>query len=270
MGLLAFLRTQLPEAISGKAIKRTIDGKCCTVNGRVEIFSSYALSKGDKVVVRLKAVKKASLQKLEVLYEDEDLLICNKLAGVVSSPSFFPFPPVHRLDKETTGALILAKNPAIAKKMIHLFAQREVHKEYLALVDGLVNSSSGKIDQRLKKKFAYEGQTVWGIAAPNEEGLSALTSWKCLEKKSSASLLLCMPKTGRTHQLRVHLSSIGHPILGDCQYGKEFTCKLHPERHLLHAFRLSFIHPITHKEINVIASLPQDFQAALKTLQMKF
>jgi 23S rRNA pseudouridine955/2504/2580 synthase/23S rRNA pseudouridine1911/1915/1917 synthase len=271
VGLLAFLRTKIPETFSTKAIKRAIDGKCCTINQRVEIFSSHVVSKGDKIVIRFKTKEPPFLQKnLEILYEDEDLLICNKPVGVVSEPKAFPFPPLHRLDKETTGALILAKNPAIAKKMIHLFSQKEVHKEYLALVDGLMYASSGKIDYFLKKKFGFEGQTVWGVAKPGEKGLEALTFWTCLDKQGSASLLLCIPKTGRTHQLRVHLSSIGHPILGDFQYGKQFKCSLRPQRHLLHAFRLSFTHPTTQKLVSITAPIPQDFQSALKALKMHF
>lgn len=269
MALHAFLRLRVHEGISAKALKRAIDAKCCRVNGKVEFFSSYALVKGDRVELQLATQEPRESQKqpLDILYEDEHLLICNKAAGVVSEPAFFPYPPIHRLDKETTGALILVKTAPMQDKMINLFQKREVHKEYLALVDGTVQKEGGKIDNFLDKKFTYEGQTVWGVAKTGE-GYRAITFWQRLDKRREASFLLCQPVTGRTHQLRVHLSGMGHPILGDHQYCKDFHCDYKPQRHMLHAWRLSLRQPITGREISVTAPIPKDFSAALKSLEM--
>lgn len=268
MKLLSFLRTKLIEKFSTKTIKKAIDSKRCRVNGKVEYFSSYVLSKGDKVVIELENKNPSPSLQLETLYEDEYLLLCNKAAGIVSQLPNFPFSPVHRLDKETTGVLILAKQPVVEEKMIELFRKKEVYKEYLAIVDGIVSKEKGDIDTFVKRKSTFEGQSIWGSVKTGNEGVRAITFWKRLKQGKEASLILCMPKTGRTHQLRVHLSEMGHPILGDYQYGKKFKCQYHPQRHLLHAYRIIFKHPINKNEVHVIATLPEDFFNTLEHLQL--
>ncbi len=272
--LLSFLRRHCPQAPSVKAIKRAIDGKYCRVNGRVETFSSHPLRKGDRVHLDLSGVllqKKTQQPLLKVLFEDEVLLICNKPPGLVcDNASINQALPqhlgnlqlIHRLDKETSGALMIAKEPAMKEKMIALFKEHQVHKQYLALVDGAVKQKSGKIDNYLGKKGSYQGQTIYGVVTPGK-GERAVTLWKCLKKGPTSTLLLAEPVTGRTHQLRVHFSHIGHPILGDYQYGKAFKCKLDPKRHLLHAYSIRFTHPLSHQEIEVIAPAPSDFKSAL-------
>jgi RluA family pseudouridine synthase len=268
MRLLQFLRDHCPSAPSVKALKRAIDGKLCMVNKQIETFSSYTLEEDDVVVLSSKAFeapKKAP--KIPVLYEDSHLLIINKPAGLVSDRTSLntSFELVHRLDKETSGVLILAKSSKAKEQMSALFKERKIHKCYLALVDGIVEKQEGAIDNYLGKKSAFQGQTIYG-AVPRHEGQRAITHWHCLKKGKSATLLRCMPHTGRTHQLRVHLSGMGHPILGDTQYGKRFACPLKPQRNLLHAYSVAFPHPITHEEIKVIAPIPVDFKQALEGL----
>jgi len=104
--------------------------------------------------------------------------------------------------------------------------------------------------------------------AATSDAKKAVTLWRYLKRSKSASLLLCQPMTGRTHQLRVHLSYIGHPILGDTLYAKHFFCKVSPIRHLLHAYILRFPHPISHQIITVKAKVPEDFKGYLKELKM--
>ncbi len=264
--LLAFLRMHCPEGISAKALKRAIDARCCRINERVESFSTSFLKGGDLVVLELKEQTPPSVP--TCLYEDEDLLICNKSAGIISENAVFNalFPSyqgklelIHRLDKDTSGAIMLAKSKAMRERMVLLFKNKEVCKFYLAVVDGQLAEPRGKIENYLFKKHQYQGQTIWGASA-DRRGLYALTYWERVKEVEGGdgSLLLCQPVTGRTHQLRVHLSLIGHPILGDYQYAKQFKCLLKAPRQLLHAHRLLFTHPLQEKQIDLVAPPPLD------------
>nr|MBA3817181.1 RNA pseudouridine synthase [Parachlamydiaceae bacterium] len=144
-----------------------------------------------------------------------------------------------------------------------LFKQRKVKKTYLAIVDGLPKSSQGIIDNFLGKISIYEGQTLYGEVSKAKGGLSARTVWKKEKTGVAASFIICYPETGRTHQLRVHLSGLGHPILGDYQYGRSFKCSFRPQRMLLHAYEITFENPVTNQLIQVIAKQPADFVEAI-------
>ncbi len=274
MGLLQFLRENCVEAPSVKAIKRAIDSKLCSVNNHIETISSLSLEEGDTVVLKEMAFEKKKSEKLKIpiLFEDKELLIVAKPAGLVCDPQsiqsvFGQVELVHRLDKETSGALILAKTPLAKEKMVVCFKERAIAKLYLAIVDGAVLKDEGTIDNFLGKKRALEGQTVYG-AVEQKKGQRAITHWRCLNRSKSASVVCCEPYTGRTHQLRVHLSGMGHPILGDIQYGKKFTSHYKPNRNLLHAYSVAFKHPTNGKQIKVIAPIPQDFKQALEALKL--
>lgn len=262
MKLLPFLRDRWPSAPSVKALKRAIDKKRCTINGRVETFSTHKLSRGDRVEIELAEEEPKAIT---VLYEDDVIVVCNKPAGMVSENKNFPAKLVHRLDKETSGALILAKTEPIRLQMVELFAKHQVKKEYLAIVDGAVLKKEGKISSYLAKRHSYEGQTIYASSPKGEE---AITHWKSLGIGNKASVLLCEPITGKTHQLRVHLKEMGHPILGDTQYSKRFTCPMRIHRHMLHAWKIAFPHPQTHKKIEASAPIPDDFWQVLEALGM--
>ena len=274
MRLLPFLKLKCPSAPSVKALKRAIDGKLCTVNSRTETFSSYLLQENDVVKLSENAFAEKQQLKLPVLYEDEGLLLCAKPAGIVCErkevrgyfPQYLELELVHRLDKETSGVIIFAKEKKIKDALLKLFKERKVHKVYLAIVDGVPEKLQGKIDKPIGKKGGYEGQTIYGVS---EKGASALTLWKKLRSVEKAALIQCEPLTGRTHQIRVHMAWMGHPILGDTQYGKHFRCRLRPQRNLLHAYRIRFIHPDTKKEIEVTAPIPADFRQAMEELKLE-
>ncbi len=151
--------------------------------------------------------------------------------------------------------------------MLALFKERGIRKLYLAIVDGKMEKGEGKIDNFLGKKYGYQGQVVYG-ATDEKHGERAITHWKCLATSKTACVVSCEPYTGRTHQLRAHLSGLHHPILGDVQYGKKFVCPYKPQRNLLHAYRLVFRHPSTGKEVNVVAPIPADFKHALSALKV--
>ena len=179
-----------------------------------------------------------------------------------------PYPSlklVHRLDRETTGALILAKQAAVFDLFVKQFKTFQVEKRYLTIVDGIIEEKKGIIENYLGKKKVYAGQTIWG-AVSSPSGLYACTEWKCLKKGDKVSLLTCIPKTGRTHQIRVHMAEMGHPILGDFQYGKIFQSTYHPSRYLLHAEEIRFLHPLTGEVLCVNAPVPDDFKEALQKL----
>lgn len=264
MKLLSFLRYRWPSAPSVKALKRAIDKKRCTIDGRIETFSTHTLAEGSTVVIELVQEK---ILRPTILYEDEAIVVCNKPAGIVSESKNFPALLVHRLDKETSGALILAKAEPVRRKMIDLFTQSKVKKQYLALVDGVVLKKEGQIVSHLTKKRKLEGQTVY---ASSLKGKEAITKWRCLTAGKKASLLLCEPITGRTHQLRVHMKEMGHPLLGDTQYAKRFSCQIYVHRQMLHAFRLTFPHPETGKIIEVTVPIPEDFVEALENVGMAY
>lgn len=259
--LLSFLRSNLKEYPSVKAIKRAIEAKQCKVNKRIETFSTHPVEARDEIEIQLE-VKKESFA-LEVLFEDETLIAYNKPPGRTSE-SLSNYFLVHRLDKETSGVILMAKTEAMRDLLIELFAKREIEKLYLAICDGKISQESWKVDNFLEKKASYEGGSLFG--STKKGGRRAISHFQKLGSCSSATLVQVEILTGRTHQIRVHLKEKGHPILGDWQYGQRFLCPYSPKRHLLHAWKISFIHPINQERIALQAPLGEDFVEAKKML----
>lgn len=263
--LISFLQQQIDPAPSGKALKRVLEARLCRVNGIVERFGSTEVPKGAFVELSpsWQTILAPSASRFEVLFEDERLMVVDKPAGWVCSDESCrkTFGPqrylVHRLDKETTGALLIAKSPKARDSLMQLFKERAVHKSYYALVDGLVKQDSGVSNTLFAKVGAFQGQTLWGSRS---HGLPAETHWTTVWRGQNTSLILCKPVTGRTHQIRVHLAEMGHPILVDRQYAKQFRSKLFAARPLLHAAKLEF------EDISVSAPIPDDFAQAMKEL----
>jgi 23S rRNA pseudouridine955/2504/2580 synthase len=266
MTLLAFLRDHCPDAPSVKALQRWIEGKRCKVNGRLENFSTHRLKNGDEIILEINVAEEKTVLKPLLLWEDESLRAYDKPAGLICQPNHFKGKLVHRLDKETSGVLLVAKSQKILNQMIELFRQKKVRKTYLAVVDGVLKQEKGKIVTRLAPKRRYQGQTIYGSGP---KGQWAETEWKKVKEGSQATLLECHPITGRTHQLRVHLKELHHPILGDSQYGDHFQCNYPARRHLLHAYEVSFPHPLSGESLTLRAPLPSDFIEALEALGLK-
>ena len=262
--LLAFLCEKCPDAPSVKALKRSIEGKLCRINGKIETFSTHILKAGDTVEIEIDREAQVRPKPL-LLWEDDVLAAYDKPAGVVCEPKTFPGKLVHRLDKETSGVVLVAKNGKVLEQMIELFRGKKVRKEYLVIVDGLVRDKKKVISSKLAPIHHFQGQTMYGSSSSGQE---AITEWELIGVGTKSSLLLCKPITGRTHQLRVHLKETGHPIVGDYQYAKVFQCPCEAKRHLLHAYKICFLHPMTHREVEVVAPLPLDFIEALETLGM--
>lgn len=282
MKLIAFLQDKLGPNYSAKRIKKAIEHNACLLNGSKERFASTLLGKGDRIQMDISLLQEKTqvrplFEPSRVLYEDKDLLVYNKPAGIASDEmgisqvvhQYIPHAElVHRLDKDTTGALLFAKSKPILNAMIQSFQKQTINKVYLAIVDGIPKSTSGNIENYLGKLHDYEGQTIWG-EVPKNKGVLAKTDWRLEGTAEGASLLMCYPKTGRTHQIRVHLFEMGHPILGDYQYAREFKSNYRPLRYLLHAWQLSFMHPATEALIEVTAPIPHDFPEAWKSLSGK-
>lgn len=275
--LLLFLTQHLDGKYSSKFIKRTIEHNGCQINGRMERFASTILGNGDHVTLLIEQAPPPGILQEElqrILFEDEALLVYDKPAGVncdekgilkilkKRNPSL---QLVHRLDRDTTGVLLLAKTPQIFERLVEQFKQFHVQKRYLAIVDGVLLQSVGMIENYLGKRSDYAGQTLWG-SVNSSKGLAATTEWHCRKRGKQATLVECMPKTGRTHQIRVHMAEMGHPILGDYQYGKEFKCLYRPVRILLHAEELCFHHPVSGQLLELKAPLPEDFKQAQQDL----
>lgn len=214
---------------------------------------------------------------LDILYEDEDVVCINKPPGMVVHPApghpsgtfvnallhhCRSLPPqdlrpgiVHRLDKETSGVLVAAKTIEAHQKLIEAFSNRDIQKEYLAIVVG--NPGTVIVDQPIGRHPVKRKEM-----AITQKGRQATTHIETLNFREGFSLVKAKPITGRTHQIRVHLKHINTPILGDNVYGPEkLSRKLKIQRQLLHAHRLSFPHPISGKMVDVEAPIPKDFDA---------
>jgi len=260
--LLAFLRDTLEEYPSVKAVKRAIEAGGCTINGRVETFSTHRLREGDEIDIEFgEKTKKFSL---EILFEDEHLLVYNKPPGQASEDISEHF-LVHRLDKDTSGVILFAKTKKAQDLLTNLFRKREVEKIYLAICDGKIEKNEWSVDNFLEKKASYQGGALFGKAKKGE-GKRAITEFTLIKTSDTASLVEARPQTGRTHQIRVHLKEDGYPVIGDYQYGKHFVCKEKPPRQMLHASEIAFVHPYTKQQVRYQAPLLSDFLAVQKKL----
>jgi RluA family pseudouridine synthase len=267
--LLLFLSEKL-EDISKKEIKRLIENGLCFINDKIETFSTKLLKNKDVVCV-FKDYKKCLDQtkikknnKLKIIYEDDDFYIIDKPINITCSNDALQvlFQEkiflVHRLDKKTSGALIIAKNEKMQKKFEQLFLKKEIKKTYLAIVDGTVKDNNGKVKGKMSLKKKIFGQNIYHLS---KDGKISETNYACYKSRKDYSVLICFPITGRTHQIRVHLSSIDHPILGDYLYSNKFVYPKYMHRLFLHAIKLEFVHPLTNKKMSFFSKPPIDFSA---------
>ncbi len=213
-----------------------------------------------------------------IAYEDESLLVVDKPAGVVVHPARgnrsgtlaqalegiaqggeegWRAGIVHRLDRDTSGLLVVAKNDAVHRALKSLLAQRRLRREYLALVDGTLDARSGTVEAPIGRSRRDRVLMSIDSDAPRE----ARTHFTVERFLPRATLLRVLLDTGRTHQIRVHLQAIGHPVVGDRQYGGRLDYGL--QRQFLHAARLEFPHPASGEPIEVSSPLPGDLRSAL-------
>ncbi|WP_438482888.1 RluA family pseudouridine synthase [Oleiharenicola lentus] len=279
---------------SRSAFQRAFEAGLVKADGAV-IAQDYEVKRGQVLEFSFPEVKVAEVKAveipLEVIFEDKHLIVLNKAAGMVVHPGVGTGEDtmvhallahcagslsgiggverpgiVHRLDKETTGLLVVAKNDAAHRALSDQFASRTLKKEYLALVSGVPKQDSGTIDSAISRHPVHRHRMTTG-----EGGRPSKTDW-VVDKKFGvlAALVRCRIHTGRTHQIRVHLKSLGHPLLGDPTYGwKPNAAMAVPPRVMLHAEHLVFAHPVSGKIMDLHAPLPADFRAMIKDLQKR-
>src|SRR6266550_731093 len=293
----AYLASQI-DGWSRSRLQRLIDEEDVLVNGHA-VKSSYKVSENDEVEVELAPPALANFTPenipLEIIFEDDSLIVVNKPAGLVVHPAAgihsgtlanalaYHFQQlstragdirpgiVHRLDKDTSGLMVIAKNESTHEGLADQFRAREVYKSYVALVHGVVKQEAGRIEQPI----ARDPRTRIRMAVVRA-GRGALSLYKVRRSFKSFTLLDVELKTGRTHQIRVHLSWLKHPVVGDEVYGggrdktvqdvrlRAAIRKLH--RQFLHAERLGFRHPTSRESLQFVAPLPPELSQLLAEL----
>lgn len=266
--------------LSRKKAKNMIDSRKVSVNGRIESMASRTVKAGELVETAFMDEPDAIIPKtISILYEDEVCIAVNKPPGIPSGPTKDPsriqmeklasqltgmkLTLIHRLDKDTSGVLLLAKNKNFAAEAAKAFKERKVEKIYLALVKGKTSPAFNSI---IHLKEGEAGRML----IVKSGGMRADSSFKTLAQSAEYSLLEIIPKTGRTHQIRVQLAAIGHSILGDSLYGGIARINAKNEttaipRHMLHAKSLTIFHPNLKKELLINSPIPEDFLVAAKT-----
>jgi len=266
---------------SRAAAQRLIDGGAVLVDG-LRRAKRHALAAGERVTVgELETVPQpeAPPAAFSVVHEDEHLIVVDKPPGVVVHPGAGhrtgtlvqalagrvaggpdPVRPgvVHRLDRDTSGLLVLARSDAVHAALQGALRAREIVREYLALVEGRPGARRGTIDAPLGRDRRMRTRMSTDADAPRE----AVTHFETERNLPSSTLLRVRLQTGRTHQIRAHLQAIGHPVLGDPEYGR--TGRYGLRRQFLHAARLAFDHPVTGARLDLASPLPDDLSEALR------
>lgn len=276
-------RTSVQQLIAEESV--LVNNKPAKVGYTLRLHDTIHILRTEPSAPKNTIVKQAL--PLEVVYEDADLLVVNKASGMVVHPAPGHHDDtlvnallaryselhvteedqrpgiVHRLDRDTSGLLIVAKNTHTQAALVEQMKRHEVVKRYLALVEGIVALDSGIIDAPIGRNPRHRQQMAI-IASGSRE---ARTHFRVLERFARYTLLLLQLETGRTHQIRVHLKAVGHPVVGDPIYGSgRKQPDLLSQRQFLHAYQLSFTHPVTGEAIELEAPLPDDLQAGLDSL----
>jgi len=292
-----FLRERFP-AVSRGAVQRLIEQGHVRVNGQA-VKPTHAPRAGEQVEIHWPEARPAEARPedmpLDILFEDEALLVLNKQAGLVVHPAAgheehtlvnallhhcagqlsgiggVARPGiVHRLDKETSGCLVIAKNDAAHLALAKQFSERRVEKLYDAIVCGAPARDGGEVRAAIARHPTHRKRMA---ASDDDAGRAARTSWRVLERLKAAALVEAQIHTGRTHQVRVHFQFLGHPLAGDLLYGPRQNRRLaeltgyRAPRVMLHARELSFVHPHTGTKMSFEAPWPEDFREALKLLR---
>lgn len=284
------------EDLSRSRLQKLIEAGQVWVNGRVCTAKKLELQPGDRILVTIPDAVPLELAAedipLDILYEDDALLILNKPSGLVVHPApgheggtlvnaLLAHCPklegiggvqrpgiVHRLDKDTSGAIAIAKTDQAHQHLQAQFKAKTAQRTYLGVVYGAPKTAEGTVDQPIgrhpvdRKKMA--------IVSEAKGGRHAVTHWQVQERFGNFSLMQFQLETGRTHQIRVHCAYLGHPIVGDPVYGSGRSVGVNLQGQALHAWKLRLQHPITETWIEAIAPPPGDFQTLLTILRQKF
>ncbi|MBF0710132.1 MULTISPECIES: RluA family pseudouridine synthase [unclassified Gemella] len=281
-----YLMTELTE-ISRTVIQNLINEKYILVNN-LPIKSNYKLKKNDEINIIFRPEEELDIKKqdipLNIVYEDEDLLIVNKEKGMVVHPAvghrdgtlvnalMFRSEKlssingiirpgiVHRIDKDTSGLLIVAKNDKTHVKLSEMISKKEIKRKYYALVHGVIKHDYGTIDAPIARNPRERKEM-----AIIDDGKCAITHFRVIKRYNKYTLIECELETGRTHQIRVHMKYIKFPLVGDLVYGPKKT--LDTSGQMLHSKSLEFMHPISGKAIHINTELPKYFEEILDILR---
>lgn len=280
----SFLNEVIEDA-TRSYIQKIIDGGYVEITGKKTTKSGNKLKGTETIVVNLPEDETLDLIPedipLEIIYEDSDIVVINKASNMVVHPAHGNYNGtlvnallyhikdlstingvirpgiVHRLDKDTSGVIVVAKHDEAHTTLSDMFKEKTLEKTYVCIAKGIFKDKSGRIetligrDPRDRKK----------MAVVTENGKIAISNYEVLDESKNYSLVKVRIETGRTHQIRVHMKSLNHPILGDATYGNSTDGIA---RQMLHAYRLKFTHPISKKEMVVTAPIPEDFKRAAK------
>ena len=270
--------------ISRSTVKKMIDEGFVLVNGK-EVKASLILSEADELFVKDGFIKEASFEAedipINIVYEDDDLLVINKKSGMVVHPGNGntsgtlvnalmhytknlskkeAFRPgiVHRIDKDTSGLMLVAKNDKAHDILAEGFKNKTIKREYIALVCGVIGEDSGVIDAPIGRDTKDRKK----MCVTSENSKKAVTHFKVLKRYEDYTLLRLILDTGRTHQIRVHMKYIGHPVYNDPVYGKAYN----DFGQFLHSASIDFEQPTTHEHLHFECDVPKEFQDFLDTL----
>ncbi|MBM3707097.1 MAG: RluA family pseudouridine synthase [Actinobacteria bacterium] len=296
-----FITSKIPQK-SRSYIQKLIEADSVTVDGK-NIGKNYRVSAEDRVYIKnagqfeISPHIKPEALRLKIRYEDNYFLIISKEPGISVHPSQGHYNNtlvnailyyyknknieggfsdvartgiVHRLDKYTSGLIIAAKNDQVQRKLSDLFKDRKIRKVYAALVLGTFHEKRGKIVLPIGRSRLDRTK----MAVSVDMGREAVTEFEVVEEFDNCTLLDVFPKTGRTHQIRVHFSYINHPVIGDSRYGSKESLQIARDislsRQFLHAKKLLFTHPVLNVKVEIEDSLSEDLQNSLKILREKF
>lgn len=267
--------------LSARLMHKVIINKLVLLNNK-QIDTRSSINIGDNVKIDLNYEEENDnivpvKMNLDILYEDDCLLIINKPAGIAVHPSILHFEdslsngirfyfdsiglkkkirPVNRLDLDTSGIIVFAKNEFVQECLIRQMNNNIFKKEYIAIVTGHLKEKSGVINLPIARK---ENSIIERCIS--EKGQNAITKYEVIKELDSMSVVKCFLETGRTHQIRVHFMAIGHPLIGDSLYGSKSSLI---NRQALHCYSISFVHPITQEVLNITCNLPKDMENIFK------
>lgn len=274
---------------SREFIQKLINKELIKVNDK-NIKASYKVNIGDNILIYPEElVEEMNVipvkMDLSIVYEDNDIMVINKPSGLVVHPGSGNYNNtlvngllaytnslsdiggevrpgiVHRIDKDTSGLLLIAKSNEAHQVLAEDFKNKRVKREYLALLKGVFKNGSATIDAPIGRDKVNREK----MAVTSENSKSAVTHMKVLKRYNDYTLVSCILDTGRTHQIRVHMAYIGYPVYNDPVYTKDITTNF---GQFLHSYKMSFVHPITKKEMKFVAPLPKEFQDFLEEIDL--